>query len=209
MHSGENMFPRKKKLDSVLILWYNCPHEVNAMTLNDAKILFEKRRIPYQTAQYENEAAYWRHLMPFPRTQSARNCKITALVIPSVNGVKDIELQFLPRRGEYIFEELWFGGYCFEMSGYDPDLLEADLLDLIGQIADRKLGIIEINDQRKKRWKSTLSFDLADDDDVFGKQGFRDTLERIDAPKTFWQKLTGQRIQYDIYDWRTHRQVIK
>jgi hypothetical protein len=27
--------------------------------------------------------------------------------------------------------------------------------------------------------------------------------------KTLWQKLTGQQRQYDIYDWRTHRQIVK
>lgn len=179
------------------------------MTLIEAKTMLEKRRIPYQTAQYENEGEYCRHLTPFPNRKNTRNCQIIALVIPAVNGVKDIELQFIRKRGEYVFEELWFGGYGFEMFNADPDLLEADLLDLIGQIVDRRLGVIEINDLRKKRWKSTLCFDLSDDDDVFGAQGFRDTLEQIDAHKTFWQKLSGQRIQYDIYDWLNYRRVVK
>ena len=179
------------------------------MTLTDAKMLLEKRRIPYQTAQYENEADYWRHLMPFPYTQSARNCKVTALVIPSVNGVKDIELQFNRRRGEYIFEDLRFGGYSFEMFNYDPDLLEADLLDYIGRIADGKLAVIERNNLKKRRWGGDACFDLSDDDSVFGAPGFREAMEKIEKPKTFWQKLTGQRLQYDIYDWRTYRQVTK
>lgn len=209
MHYRENMYRKKKKLDSVLILWYNCPHEVNAMTLIDAKTMFEKRRIPYQTARYESEADYFRHLTPFPYLKNARSCKVTALVIPSVNGVKDIELQFLPRRGEYVFEELWFGGFSFEMFQYDPDLLEADLLDYIGRIADGKLAVIERNNLKKRRWGGDACYDLADDDNVFGALGFREAVAKIEAPKTFWQKLTGRRIQYDIYDWRTYRQVIK
>jgi hypothetical protein len=179
------------------------------MTLIEAKTLLERHRIPYQTAQYESEGEYWKHCTPFPDMKNARNCQVIALVIPAVNDVKDIELQFNRRRGEYIFEELWFGGYSFEMYHNDSALLEADLLEYIGQIVDRKLGVIEISDLRKKRRKSTLCFDLSDDDDVFGAQGFRDTLEQIDAPKTLWQKLTGQRIQYDIYDWLNYRQVIK
>ena len=179
------------------------------MTLTDAKMLLEKRRIPYQTAQYENEADYWRHLMPFPYTQSARNCKITALVIPSVNGVKDIEIQFSRHRGTYVFDELWFGGYSFEMFDYDPELVEADLLDKIGQIVDGKLTVILSNDQKRRRWLGDACFDLKDDDNVFGAPGFREAMEKIEKPKTFWQKLRGQRIQYDIYDWRTHRQIVK
>jgi hypothetical protein len=199
----------KKELDSVVQLWYNRPHEVNAMTLTDAKILFEKRRIPYQTAQYENEAEYWKHCTAFPDTRNARSCRVIALVIPAVNGVKDIELQFNRRRGEYIFEELWFGGYSFEMFDTDPELLEADLLDLIGQMVDGKMIVVLSSDLKHRRWKSGLCFDPSDDDNVFGEPGFREALEEIERPKTFWQKLTGQRTQYDIYDWRTYRQVIK
>ena len=57
------------------------------MTLNEAKVMLERRRIPYHTAQYETEAEYFRHLSPFPYLKNARSCKVIALVIPSVNGV--------------------------------------------------------------------------------------------------------------------------
>lgn len=179
------------------------------MTLTEAKTLLEKRRIPYQTAQYEDEGAYWRHLMPFPYTQSARKCKITALVIPAVNGVKDIELQFSRSRGEYFFDELYFGGYGFELFDQDPELVEADLLDFIGQIVDGKLAIIVANNLKKKRFVSDGCFDMTDSDSVFGAPGFRDAVAKIEASKTLWQKLTGPKIQYDIYDWRTYRQIVK
>lgn len=179
------------------------------MTLTDAKILMERHRIPYQTAQYENEEAYYRHLALFPYTKNARDCKVIALVIPAVNGVMDIELQFNQKRGEYVFWDLFFGDYCFDMFDYNPDMLEADLLENIGQIVDGKLAVIVKNDLKRKHWLGDARFDLTDDDNVFGEPGFRAAVAKIEKPKTFWQKLTGKRIQYDIYDWRTHRQVIK
>lgn len=179
------------------------------MTLTEAKTLLERRRIPYQTAQYEDEAAYWRHCMPFPYADSARKCRITALVIPAVNGVKNIEIQFSRLHGEYVFDELWFGGHSFEMFDYDPDLVEADIMDYIGQIVEGKLAVIEVNDLKKKRWKSSLCFDPTDSDSVFGAPGFREAMEKIEAPKSLWEKLTGKRTQYDIYDWRTYRQIVK
>lgn len=179
------------------------------MTLTDAKTLLERKRIPYQTAQYEDEAAYWRHCMPFPYVDNARNCKITALVIPSVNGVKDIEIQFSRHRGEFVFDELWFGGHSFEMFEYDPELVEADLLDYVGQIVDGKLAVIETNDVKRRRGVSVSCFDLTDSDSVFGAPGFREAMKEIEAPKTFWKKLTGSKLQYDIYDWRTYRRVVK
>ena len=179
------------------------------MTLNDAKVLLERKRIPYRTAQYESEAEYLRHLMPSPYIQNVPKYKVTALVIPSVNGVKDIELQFNRVRGPYLFTELWFGGYGFDMFYHEPNILEADLLDTIGRIVDGKLAIIDCFDLKRKRWISDCCYDLTDDDNVFGAPGFEEALAKIEAPKTLWQKLTGQKLQYDIYDWRTHRQIVK
>ena len=179
------------------------------MTLTDAKTLLEKRRIPYHMAQYENEAEYLQHLMTFPNLRQAGSCRVAALVIPAPNGVKHIELQFNRTRGEYVFEELYFGSFCFELFDYDPALLAADMLDIIGKIVDGKLTVITANDLKKKRWISDGCFDLTDDDNVFGAPGFREAVAKIEAPKTFRQKLTGRTIQYDIYDWRTHRQIVK
>lgn len=179
------------------------------MTLIEAKILLERNRIPYHTAQYENEGEYWHHCMPFSRGEGAKSRPVVALVIPSVNGVKDIELQFIRRRGEYEFHDLWFGSYDFEMFGYREDCLEADILETIGQIVDGKLAVIECCDLKKKRRRGDACFDLTDDDNVFGSSGFREAVEKIERPKTFWQKLTGQKRQYEIYDWRTYRQIVK
>ena len=179
------------------------------MTLTDAKMLLEQRRIPYRTAQYEDEGAYFRHLSPFSDTANGRNCKVTALVIPAVNGQKDIELQFRHRRGEYVFAELYFGGCGFELYDWDPDLLEAEILDIIGQIVDCKLAVIQCCDLKRKRWVSDACYDLTEDDNVFGASGYREAVAKIDAPKTFWKKLTGESLQYEIYDWRTCRQVKK
>ena len=179
------------------------------MNLIDAKTLLERRRIPYHMAQYEDEGEYWKHIMSCPDLSQAGSCKVTALVIPAVNGEKHIELQFNRVRGEYVFEELYFGGYSFELSDCEPDMLEAELMDIIGRIVDGKLAVIACCDRKRRRWISDSSFDLKDDDNVFGAPGFREAIARIEKPKTFWQKFTGQKRQYDIYDWRTCRRIIK
>jgi len=179
------------------------------MNLIDAKTLLEKRRIPYHTAQYESEAEYWQHISRFPDLRQAGSCRVTALIVPSVNGVKDIELQFNRQRGEYILADMWFGGYCFDMSDSDPDLLEADILDLIGQIVENKMAIILVHDLKRRCCLRMSSYDLTEDDNVFGAPGFREAVAKIEAPKTFRQKLTCQKLQYDIYDWRTCRQIVK
>ena len=149
------------------------------MTLSEAKLLLEKRCIPYRIAQYENQTEYYLHLSPFSTVAHAKNCKVTALVIPSVNGVKDIELQFDQKRGEYVFADLYFGDYSFEMFDYNPDMLEADLLDQIGEIVDGKTAFIVSNDLKRKRWRSDACFDLTDDDNVFGEPGYREAIEHL------------------------------
>ena len=168
-------------------MWYNRPQEVNSMNLIDAKTLLEERRIPYRATQYENEAEYWGHLMPFPITKNARKCKVTALVIPAVNGEKHIELQFNRNRGGYVFEELYFGGFSFELCDHEPDMLAADLMDLIGRIVDGKLAVIETHDLKRRRSLPDACFDMTDPDAVFGEPGYREVIAGIEAPKTFLQ----------------------
>ncbi|MBR6595634.1 MAG: hypothetical protein IKK72_03550 [Oscillospiraceae bacterium] len=179
------------------------------MNLIDAKTLLEKRRIPYHMTQYEGETEYFRHLTAFPRRDAGRKCPVTALVIPAVNGEKHIEMQFNRARGGYVFEELYFGGFSFELCDCEPDMLEAELMDIIGRIVDGKLAVIECCDPKRRRWISSGSFDLKDNDNVFGAPGFREAIARIEKPRTFRQKLIGRKRQYDIYDWRTCRQILK
>lgn len=180
------------------------------MTLNQAKTLLTEKGIPFEVAQYENEAAYWQHLMPFPRVKLARPGPVAALVIPAVNGVKHIELQFSRLRGEYVLEELWFGGYGFELFDTREENLPGELLELIFHIAEGKLAVITATDLKRKRaWMGDACYDLTDADTVLGAPGFREAVKEIEAPKTFWQKLTGMQVRYDIYDWRTYRQIVK
>ena len=63
------------------------------MTLDEAKRLLSGQGIPFEVCEFENEATYWHHVTLFPYTKNAKNCKVIALVIPSPNGEKNIELQ--------------------------------------------------------------------------------------------------------------------
>ena len=179
------------------------------MTLTEVKTMLERHRIPYQTAQYEDEAAYWRHCMAFPYTENALPGKVIALVIPSVNGRRDIELEFVEKRDRFVFWDLWFGGYSYEMFDSIAEMLEGDILDTIAQIVEGKVAIIQAVDLKRKTMLSDGCFDLSDPDPVFGAPGFREAKERIEGKKSLWHRLTGRKIRYDIYDWRTYRQITK
>ena len=116
------------------------------MTLNDAKILLSENNIVFDVREFESETAYWHHVSMFPYTKNAKPCKVIVLSIRSNNGRNDIELQFNANDNNISFEELWFGGYSFEMFDYNEEILVDDLLDRIKEIQSGNFVVIIAND---------------------------------------------------------------
>ena len=179
------------------------------MILNDAKILLSENNIVFDVREFENESAYWCHVSMFPYTKNAKTCKVIALIIPSHNGRNDIELQFDAVDSTFHFEELWFGSYSFEMFDYNEEMLADDLLDRIKKIQSGNFVVIIANDLKNRRWLGDACFDLNDEDDAFGRQGFEKTMRRINKPKGLLSRLFRTHKQYEIYDWNTYQCVIK
>jgi hypothetical protein len=155
---------------------------------NPALILTENDFV-FKVSEFEDEATYWHHTMLFPYTKNARNCKVLALIITSNNGKKNIELQFNAVDDDFLFEELRFGDFCFEMFDYKEEMLADDLLDRIKEITNGNFTVIIKNDLKNKKWLADACFDLDDDDDAFGRQGFEQAIQRIRQPKGFISKL--------------------
>ena len=179
------------------------------MTLFEAKKLLTKNDFVFEIREFEDEATYWHHTTLFPHTKNARNCKVIALIITSNNEKKNIELQFNAVDDDFLFEELRFGDFCFEMFDYKEEILENDLLDHINEIKGGAFSVIVANDLKNKKWLADSSFDLKDDDDLFGKPGFEKAIQQIHAPKGFISKLLKTKTQYEIYDWNTYQCIIK
>ena len=179
------------------------------MTLFEAKKLLTENGLAFEISEFEDEATYWRHTMLFPCTKNARNCKVIALIISSNNGKKNIELQFNAVDDDFLFEELHFGDFCFEMFDYKEEMLANDLLKHINKIKGGAFSVIVANDLKNKKWLADSSFDLKDDDDLFGKHGFEKAIQQIHAPKGFISKLLKTKKQYEIYDWNTYECITK
>ena len=179
------------------------------MTLFEAKKLLTENGLAFEISEFEDEATYWHHTMLFPYTKNARNCKVLALIISSNNGKKNIELQFNAVDDDFLFEELRFGDFCFEMFDYKEEMLENDLLDHINEIKGGAFSVIVANDLKNKKWLADFSFDLKEDDDLFGKHGFEKAVQKIHAPKGFISKLLKTKKQYEIYDWNTYECITK
>ena len=103
----------------------------DGMTLQEAKDLLSRNSICFDICEFKNESEYWRHTMLFPYTKNAKNCKVVALIIKSNQGRMNIELQFNKTDNDFIFEELHFGGFSFEMFDWQEEMLADDLLDRI------------------------------------------------------------------------------
>ena len=179
------------------------------MTLEKAKQLLRTNNIEFETLEFSKEVEYWRHRMLFPYTKNAKPCKVIAIIIKSNNEKKNIELQFNLKDNVFFFEELSFGDYCFEMFDYKEEYLAKDLLENIQRIMSGSFKVILANDLKKHRWLGDVCFDMNDDDDVFGEQGFEKAINRIKKPKSFISKLTKSKMLYEIYDWNTYQRIEK
>ncbi len=179
------------------------------MTLTEIEELFKKNNIPFELCEFENEKAYWHHIALFPYTKNAKSCKVIAMIIKSKNEQTNIELQFNEVNNIFFFEELFFGDYGYEMFDCAEDTLPSALIDSVFEVMKGNIKIITCNDLKGKHRLGDACFDLNDDDNFFGKQGFQKAMEHINKPKKFLSKLFKSKKQYEIYDWNTYQCIIK
>ena len=179
------------------------------MILEDAKLLLVENNISFETVEYRDEKEYWHHTMLFPYTKNAKSCKVIAIVVKSNNGNKNIELQFNETDAGFVFEELSFGDFCFDFFDVLEEVLVLDLISNIKKIQEGKLTVVLANNLKKRCWIGDAVFDLNDDDDLFGKKGYEEAMQRIRKPYGFLGKLFKSKIQYEIYDWNTYQIIVK
>lgn len=178
------------------------------MTLDEAKRLLSGQGIPFEVCEFENEATYWHHVTLFPYTKNAKNCKVIALVIPSPNGEKNIELQCNAVGEEYRFQELYFGDYGFEMFDVCEDMLADDIRDRIREIQSGSFTVIVANHLKHRYRIWDACFDR-NDDDFFGEPGFEKAMRRIRRPKGLLARWLKSQKQYEIYDWNSYQCILK
>ena len=179
------------------------------MNLKEVQELLSKNDIIFHTAHYKNEAEFFNHIEPFPYTSKCKKGETISLIILSKNGKKNIEIQFNESSEGFLFEDLWFGGFSFDMFGVSEEYFVSELLLHITDIIERKVVFIEAHDMKKKRWLGDSVFNYEDDDDVFGVSGYRRALQRIEKPKSLFSKIMKSKKQYEIFDWETYRLIEK
>ena len=179
------------------------------MTLGEVQRMLEQREIKYYLRKYNTEKDFIEHIYLFPETKNASDYKVCSLVIPCQNEYKDMELQFNKIDGVYVFSEILFGEFCFEMYDHEEKYFAEDLMHIIFQVISGQIVVIVKNDLDKKRWLGDACFFLSDDDPVVGEPAFFRELERIQLPKTFFEEKFLTKKQYEIYSYNSYQCILR
>ena len=132
------------------------------MNLKEVKELLDKNNITYQLIQYNDDMDFWKHIIAFPSNTRGCKEKIIVIVIESNNGKKNIEIQFEETPDGFEFVDLYFGGFDFELFDTKDEYLSDELISLITEIMECKLGFIELVDLKNKRWCADASYEYED-----------------------------------------------
>ncbi|MGM9642084.1 MAG: hypothetical protein ACI3XI_02630 [Eubacteriales bacterium] len=180
------------------------------MILSQAKELLIANSILFQECEFANEADFLNHISQFPYTKKSKAHRFYALIIPSSNGKKHIELEFEEKNGEFVFCDLWFGAFSFEYFSGEAEEDCSYLIEEIQELMKGKRTIISVTNLKTRRWIADAQFDRDDtDDDMFGEIGFQKAMRRIRKKKTFFECLFRFGRKYEIYDWNTYECIIK
>lgn len=181
------------------------------MTLDKVIAILDAHNIYFSKLHFNNVADFRLHMSPFAYLKNAGANPVSVLCIPSNNGHKNIELQFIDKEndGNYTFVDLYFGEYFYELFDCQEECLEQSIMDEITGIISNDVIVIVANDLKNKRWYSSQIFDKKEKDG-FGLPGFERAMQQISKRrKKFFPNPFKSKMQYDIYDWNTYQCIVK
>ena len=166
------------------------------MDIDRAKEMLKRRKARYKEASYATEKDYWRHICEYYYCEHASDNKVRALVIPCKNGGRNIELQFTENNGNFIFTELYFGSFCFELSEstQQEEEQERELNNHLDNLLEGRYTVVTAADLNAGR----LVFDgFSPDMPPDTKQRLADRLGKANS---IWGRLGRKNFAYEIYD---------
>ena len=182
------------------------------MLISEAEELLRNNSINFERLEYANETEYYKHTMPDIAIKSFLPSKVIAWVIRNENNLKNIELQFTEKNGDFSFTDLWFGDFSFELFHIEEEFLAGEILSKISDIRQDSLVFIALYSLTKKgkRWIAGSSYDRNDvDDDLFGELGFQKAMKKIQKKKSFISRLFRIKLQYEVFSWNSYDVFIK
>lgn len=99
------------------------------MTLETAREFLQQQGLAFTQTAYDSQAAFWQQMCQVPPAAADQSDRVAALELPSNNGRTKLVLEFHETARGALLEDLWFGGYSFELF----DLLEESLPEELGR----------------------------------------------------------------------------
>lgn len=132
------------------------------------------------------------------------------LSIPNPNHRIDIQIIFSDTTNNPDFSDLEFGGYWYELFDCEESYVAQELLTEIQRIINGNTHIIFASMVKKGvHWRWDGKYDDLPDAEMNSMDAFRDTVEKIRAPKSWWKRLTCKTYIYEIFNWTSYEKIVK
>ncbi|MGN0292575.1 MAG: hypothetical protein ACI4D3_01070 [Lachnospiraceae bacterium] len=176
------------------------------MTLSEVQLLLDQNGITYHFTTEPNRAVFYQRK---GFSSSDDTGAFHLLTIPNPNHSKVIKLIFEDSSSDADFYDLEFGGYWYELWGWNEEGLAENLLDEIKNILDGKAYVIFATDAKTGKWFADSLYCDREDPEWNDMDSFQKAVTRIKKPKSWWRKLIQRTDIYEIFNWNSYEKVVK
>lgn len=175
------------------------------MKIDEAKILLNTKGITFKEKDFATQREYWEHCSEFWNMENASTStesRIKALVIPCANGKKDIELEFELKDDEFVFADLLFGSFSFEIMDFlsEGETVEDELMKYLPDLLNNRYTILTVNQVGRGVIMDSYRPDVS-------KEEREKVLNAYGGAISFWGKLFKRRFIAEVYDRDTYETV--
>lgn len=179
------------------------------MTLETARELLQQQGLAFTQTVYDSQTAFWQQMCQVPPAAADQSDRVAALELPSNNGRTKLVLEFHETARGALLEDLWFGGYSFELFDLQEESLPEELGRCMAQIMRGELVFVCAYDLKKQMRRADAAYDCSPENPASDLPGLQRALRRIEKKKSRISRWLGRKILYEIYDWNTYRAIVK
>lgn len=176
------------------------------MNILQVEKLLSEHNFTFDKRIYKNANAFFsENFKFFNRTVESEN-EIAALIIKSNNRKTNIVLQFNKNSDVFVFYNMYFGCFDFELFNTEEECLEDSILNAVSCITAEKHKFIAVYNLKSKKMIFDCRLDLSEHEE---KEYYQDLKMKIDKTKSFLKRLIGAETMYEEYDWDSYSSLIK
>ena len=175
------------------------------MNIDEAKKLLTDKGLSFIEKDFATQREYWEHCSEFWHMELAStspDSRMKALVIPCANGKKDIELEFKMKDGGFVFSDLLFGSFSFEIVEFlsEGETVEGEIMKYLPDLLENRYTILTVNQVGRGVILDSYRPDIT-------KEAREKLLKAYGSAFSFWGKLFKRRFIAEVYDRDTYETV--